>query len=325
MVSGSGLAFADSLDAAFELGHPIVPREGYDWSGSNPSYFPADEWLSESPADHRFDLGELEKALDLARNDGLMRAVLIVRDGRIVVEEYLHGGAEDQSTEVWSVTKSIVSALIGIALQNGHIDSIDDLMSKYLPEYPEFGDLTIRHVLTHTTGLEWTEEGDDFVEWIASSDPVANALRRERRFSPGEKLVYSSGNSHFLSVLIHRATGATPGEYAQKYIFGPLDIQFHVQDQSSGQVAWGRLPDSHTAYLETGQHRHRVRRFRAQHDSAGHGPVRVPLSEQGSLGREDNSQSGLGDRINAGPCSAKRKFRLRLSLGRIRTWRSSCV
>ena len=55
------------------------------------------------------------------------------------------------------------------------------------------------------------------------------ALHMESRFSPGDKLHYSSGNSHFLSVLIHKATSATPGEYANEHIFEPLGIQFHVQ------------------------------------------------------------------------------------------------
>nr|MDJ0701633.1 serine hydrolase [Woeseiaceae bacterium] len=238
LIAASGLTSAGSPGAAFEVGRPIVPEEGYEWKNEKRSYFPSEEWLSGAPADHRFDLRKLDEALDLARDDALMRAVLVVREGRIVVEEYLHGGAVDQSTEVWSVTKSFVSALIGIALQDGHLESIDDLMVKYLPDYPGFGDLTIRHVLTHTTGLEWTEEGDDFVQWLASTDPVADALGRERVFSPGDKLHYSSGNSHFLSVLIHRVTGATPGEYADEHIFQPLGIQFRVQDRSSDEVTW---------------------------------------------------------------------------------------
>lgn len=238
LIAASSLFVAGSTGAALGLSEPIVPEEGYEWSDRARSYWPTDKWISESASDHGFDADSLTGALEMARNDELMRAVLIVRDGRIVVEEYLHGGARDQSTEVWSVTKSFVSALIGIALEQGHIDSIDDLMTKYLPEYPEFEDLTIRHVLTHTTGLEWTEEGDDFVAWLASLDPVSNAIHRERLYPPGAKLLYSSGNSHFLSALIKRATGTTPGEYANEHIFEPLGIEFRPQQEMSGQVTW---------------------------------------------------------------------------------------
>lgn len=238
LIAASGPSDSGSLGEAFEFGEPIVPEEGYEWSDRQRSYWPTDNWISGSASDHGFDVGRLTDALELARNDELLRAVLIVRDGRIVVEEYLYGGAQDQSTEVWSVTKSLVSAMIGLALQQGHIDSIDDLMIKYLPEYPEFGDLTIRHVLTHTTGLEWTEEGDDFVAWLASLDPVTNAIHRPRLYAPGDKLLYSSGNSHLLSALINRATGATPGEYANEYIFKPLGIKFQPQQEIPDQVTW---------------------------------------------------------------------------------------
>jgi len=238
LTTATSLAIADSLGQAFEFGHAIVPDVGYEWSNRHRPYWPTQKWQHGSADDHGFDENRLNTALESVRRDDLIRAVLVVRDGRLVVEEYLHGGAHNQSTEVWSVTKSFVSAMIGIALGQGQIDSIDDPMTKYLPEYSEFGDLTIRHVLTHTTGLEWTEEGDDFVAWLASPDPLANAIGRERLHSPGDKLLYSSGNSHFLSALIHSATGMTPGEYADKNIFQPLGIVFRPQEQVPTNVSW---------------------------------------------------------------------------------------
>jgi CubicO group peptidase (beta-lactamase class C family) len=220
---------------------PIVPKDGYEWSDRERMYWPTEEWMTGRAVDNGFDQKRLRKALKEASQDGLMRAVLIVRNGRLVVEEYFNGGAKDQSTEVWSVTKSIVSALIGIALHEKYIGNIDDPMAKYLPEYPEFGNLTIRHVLTHTTGLEWTEEGDDFIAWIASPDPIANAIHRKRQYPPGEKLRYSSGNSHFLSALITNATQMTPGEYALENIFEPLGIEFSPQQEIPAEVSWDGL------------------------------------------------------------------------------------
>jgi len=238
LTTASSLAVAGSLGQAFESGPAIVPEVGYEWSNRQRTYWPTEKWLYGSPEDHGFDENRLMGALESARRDDLMRAVLIVRDGQLVVEEYLHGGARDQSTEIWSVTKSLVSAMVGIALGQGQIDSIDDPMTKYLPEYPEFRDLTVRHVLTHTTGLEWTEEGDDFVAWLASPDPVANAIGRERLYPPGDKFLYSSGNSHFLSTLIHSVTAMTLGEYADKNIFQPLGIVFRPQERTPTDVSW---------------------------------------------------------------------------------------
>jgi len=231
-------AIAESFGKAFEIGVPIVPESGYAWGDQQRSYWPTKEWLVGPATEHGFDETRLRAAIESARQDEMMRAVLIVQDGFLVVEEYFHDGAPDQSTEVWSVTKSVVSAMIGIALQQGYIESIDEPMTRYLPEHPEFGDLKIRHVLTHTTGLEWTEEGDEFVAWLASSDPVANAVRRERLHEPGEELLYSSGNSHFLSALILSATGTTPGDYARTHIFEPLGINFALVSEPPSDVSW---------------------------------------------------------------------------------------
>jgi CubicO group peptidase (beta-lactamase class C family) len=217
---------------------PIVPAEGYRWPQKTRDYWPNTGWISSTMDDNGIDPDRMAEVDRLAQGDPLIRALLVVRDGYLVYENYFHGGSAGQSTEVWSVTKSLVSALIGIAIDKGHIGSIDDLMVNYLPAYPEFRDLTIRHVLTHTTGLEWTEEGDDFVGWIESDDWVSNAIRRQRLHNPGETLLYSSGNSHFLAALLATSTGMPVGEYANENIFNPLGIDFRRQDPDSRAREW---------------------------------------------------------------------------------------
>jgi len=233
----AGLAVADdNVDL-----EQIVPAEGYVWPGEAPISSPGDTWLTADASGHGFDSTKLDDAVQLARDDQLFRSLLVVRHGRLVVEEYFNGGARDQSTEVWSVTKSIVSALIGIAIEQGYIESLDDRMTDYLPDYPEFGELTIRHVLTHTTGLEWTEEGDDFVGWIASDDWIRNAAGRGRLHEPGTTLLYSSGNSHFLSALLTAATGMPTGTYAKRHLFEPLGIQFERRPVDGRVSSWEDL------------------------------------------------------------------------------------
>ena len=238
LVLCGGLSDAQTRIATSERYKPIVPAGGYAWSDQPRSYWPTTEWLASEPDAAGIDAARLEGALTAAREGGLIRAILMIRGGRIVVEQYMHGGAREQSTEVWSVTKSIVSALIGVAVQQGHIESIDDRVVKYLPDYPELGELTIRHVLMHTTGLEWTEAGDDFVAWIASEDPVTDAAGRERLHEPGEVFLYSSGNSHILTALLAGATGKSPGEYAQENIFDPLGISFTPLREPRHDVTW---------------------------------------------------------------------------------------
>jgi CubicO group peptidase (beta-lactamase class C family) len=173
-----------------------------------------------------------------AEYDTFLRSLLVVKNGYLVYEKYFGGGQQGQSTEVWSVTKSFTSALVGIAIDEGYIEDVDDLMVDYMPQYPEFQDVTIRHVLTHTTGLEWTEQGDEFVAWIESDDWIGNAVRRERLSRPGQVFLYSSGNSHFLSGLIKSATGKTPGEYAREHIFDPLGIAFDRLTKINSHPTW---------------------------------------------------------------------------------------
>jgi CubicO group peptidase (beta-lactamase class C family) len=216
----------------------IVPSDGYEWPQDVRLSSPTDAWLTSAPDEHDFDTRKLADALQRARDDEFFRALLVVRGGELVVEEYFNGGASDQSTEVWSVTKSFISALIGIAIKQGYIESLDDRMVDYLPDYPEFANLTIRHILSHTTGLEWTEEGDDFVGWIASDDWIRNAAGRNRLHEPGTTLLYSSGNSHFLSALIAAATGTPTGTYADKHLFSPLGISFERRPADNRVAAW---------------------------------------------------------------------------------------
>ena len=231
LVDNSAAIAQDNLE-------PIVPPEGYEWPTAAHLSFATEAWPTSTRGEGDFDSSKLVDALQQAAHDEFFRALLVVRHGRLVVEEYFNGGASDQSTEVWSVTKSVISSLIGIAIEQGYIESLDDRMIDYLPDYPEFGDLAIRHVLSHTTGLEWTEEGDDFTGWIASDDWIRNAAGRERLHEPGATLLYSSGNSHFLSALIAAATGMPPGKYADKELFAPLGIHFQRRPDDDRVAAW---------------------------------------------------------------------------------------
>ena len=88
----------------------IVPQqEGYDWPTSERDYWPTDKWRVEALESHGLDPGKMQKAGDFAEADELSRALLVVRDGYIVYERYYHGGSVDQSSNLWSVTKSFTS------------------------------------------------------------------------------------------------------------------------------------------------------------------------------------------------------------------------
>jgi CubicO group peptidase (beta-lactamase class C family) len=202
----------------------IVPTEGYAWPENQRDYWPTRSWRNAPLEKHSLDSERIAIADHTAEADPFFRSLLVVRNGYLVFERYYHDGGREQSTEVWSVTKSFTSALIGIAIDKGHITGTDELMVRLMPDYAGFGKVTLAHVLTHQTGLAWDEGSME--TWIRSSDWMADALGRGYVAEPGETFLYSTGNSHFLSGLLKETTGVSPGVFAKRCLFDPLGIEF---------------------------------------------------------------------------------------------------
>ncbi len=216
----------------------IVPNTGYNWPSQERFYWPTDGWETASMEDHDIKPSKISVADQFAENDPLARALLVIKDGYIVFENYYGDGGKEQSTDLWSVTKSFSSALIGILLDQQTISSTNQLMSELMPLYPEFNDITLHHVLTHTTGLSWAESGPLWVDWIFSDDWVASALARGQNNKPGDKFYYSSGNSHFLTSLVYYSISKSPGKLANEQLFEPMGIPFDTLTQPIVYNSW---------------------------------------------------------------------------------------
>lgn len=204
----------------------IVPENGYNWPNNERPYWPTDGWETASLEEHHIDPTKMGIANQFAQSDDLARALLVIKDGYLVYENYYGTGGIHKSTNLWSVTKSFSSALIGVLMDQSTIRSTDEFMKELMPAYPEFNDITLQHVLTMTTGLSWDEQGPRWVEWVFSDDWVASALARGQVNDPGEKFYYSSGNSHFLTSLVYYITGETPAKLAIEHLFDPMGITF---------------------------------------------------------------------------------------------------
>ncbi|UCC84183.1 MAG: serine hydrolase [Gemmatimonadota bacterium] len=199
-------------------------------------------------SDYGFDLGTVT-SLGNRILDGTyvnIHSVLIVKDGVLVLDEYFPGRGYNRPYTDWdkhvlhsmhSVTKSYTSALIGIAIDQGQIASVDDKISTYLPEYAdvfegsERDSIRIKHLLSMTAGLywdEWTYPYDDIrnthVALASSSDPVRYALELPVVAAPGEVFQYNSGMSITLGRIVHNASGLTTDRFAEQYLFEPLGI-----------------------------------------------------------------------------------------------------
>lgn len=216
----------------------IVPSDGYDWPDNNRDYWPTEEWRTASMEDHQMDASKMALADDFAENDPLARALLVVKDGYLVFEKYYGEGGVDQSTDLWSVTKSYTSAVLGILMDNGTIRSTSQLMADLMPAYPEFNEITLHHVLTMMTGLSWAESGPLWVEWAFSDDWVASALARGQVNEPGKKFYYSSGNSHFLTSLVYYEGHIKPGGLAKQHLFDPMGVPFDTLDHPIVYNTW---------------------------------------------------------------------------------------
>ena len=163
-----------------------------------------------------------------------INAFLIVKAGYLVYERYYNGIGQDDKHIVASVTKSFISALIGIAIEHGYIERVDQNVLEFFPEYVPGPDdylkrqITIKHLLTMTAGFQWRSgpranelmidrlrRNKDWVGFILSL-PV-----RERSFG---KFQYSSAVSHLLSAIITRSTGSCAENFAAEHLFGPIGI-----------------------------------------------------------------------------------------------------
>lgn len=191
-----------------------------------------DPWVLASPASQAMDADLLARAALEAADISRVRSLLVVRNGRLVLEQYYRGNHADSLNDVRSVTKSVMSALVGIALQEGDLSSVDQTLGDFLgPELegldPGKAEISIGDLLTMTTGLEWPENSGSrsaYNDWIRSGDWVGYVLGQRLVDPPGSRFNYNSGAIHLLGIVLERATGQRLPEYADAHLFGPVGI-----------------------------------------------------------------------------------------------------
>lgn len=196
-------------------------------------------WAEASPVAMGIDGTALAAAADGGGDIDRLRSLLVVREGKLVFERYYHGWTADTLADVRSVTKSIVSTLVGLALQDGFVHSLDDPITDYLhaPEFPvrpEHGAITVRHLLTMTGGFDWDEDDTNiYSDWVRSSDQVAFVLNRQVSSTPGSTFLYNSAAVHLLGVVLEKATGMELEAYADRELFEPIGITRRVWEPAT--------------------------------------------------------------------------------------------
>ncbi|MFX0055645.1 MAG: serine hydrolase domain-containing protein [Promethearchaeota archaeon] len=215
-------------------------------SAQTDTLWPTHGWSISTPEEQGMNGGLLTEMMErISEHNVLIDSILIVKNGYLVFEEYLSDVYDNESRHIiHSCTKSLTSALVGIALDEGYIDSTDDLLIDLLPNrtIANLDDqkqaITLEHLLTMTSGLEWDEWTEPYSSYLnslnqvwAAPDSVQHILDLPMAYEPGEMWVYNSGGSHLLGAIVAEATETTLFAYAIENLFTPLGI-------SSSDVFW---------------------------------------------------------------------------------------
>ncbi|MEX0721814.1 MAG: serine hydrolase [Balneolaceae bacterium] len=175
---------------------------------------------------------QFEKLVSNFREIGTVNSIVIRKQDGELIEKYFDWMNADRATNIKSASKSILSLLIGIAIDKSYLAGVDQTLEPFFPEYfkanpdSEKAAITIKDLLTMRSGLR-TTSFHHYGKWVSSDDWVTYALDRPLVQKSGDKMVYSTGSSHLLSVILTKATGMNTKEFAEKHLFKPMDIELN--------------------------------------------------------------------------------------------------
>ncbi len=196
--------------------------------------WPTDGWQTSTPEAQGMDSAVLAELPErIAKEDLNIHSVLVIRNGYLVMEAYRYPYTTDTLHHIFSSTKSVASALVGIAIDQGFIEGVDQPMLDFFPDREiahrdaAKESITVENVLTMSSGLEWSDatlERPNLDEFFSSPDWVQYVLDRPMQYTPGEHYTYNTGGSHLLTAMVGQATGQNVLDFAQANLFDPLGI-----------------------------------------------------------------------------------------------------
>jgi CubicO group peptidase (beta-lactamase class C family) len=206
-------------------------------------YWPTSGWRTAAPEDQGLDAAQLDRAIErLGADYPHLNSLLVARGGYLVADHY-RDGDPDELRNVKSVAKSVLGLLTGVALGTGDLAGVDETLGTLLPaqftsaDDPRTRAITVEHLLTMRSGLDWSEWGGSAQEMTASPNWLQFVLDRPLAHDPGARFNYSTGDTQLLSAALGEATGMTALEFADLYLFGPLGIE---------RRRWPADPQGHT-------------------------------------------------------------------------------
>ena len=172
---------------------------------------------------------DLASAAGAAAELPQLKSLLVSWRGGVILEHHARGVRPNAPANVKSVSKSVISALVGIAIERRLIKSVQEPASAYLPELrrdrdPRKRAITIEDLLTMRSGLESTS-GEHYGQWVRSRNWVRHVLTRPMVSEPGTTMEYSTGTSHLLSAILTRVSGTSTWAFAGRALARPLGFQ----------------------------------------------------------------------------------------------------
>jgi CubicO group peptidase (beta-lactamase class C family) len=194
------------------------PLAGGDWAVSTPEAEGLDPMLV---AELYYYAAQMET----------LRALLVIKDGRLIAEGYFNDGSIDQKARLQSVTKSFTSALVGIAIEQGLLTGVDQKLLDSFPEVaaeitdPRKEEITIQQMLQMRAGYPWEETHPDLWAGLLSGYYVPLIEAFPLTADPGTRFQYSNLTSNWLGIIVDRASGMRLKSYAEERLFAPLGIE----------------------------------------------------------------------------------------------------
>ncbi|MDC8004683.1 serine hydrolase [Aureisphaera galaxeae] len=211
---------------------PISPSEA-------PYHFTKGTLTQEQQTQQSFEKSETIKDLDSFLETNNTYSFLVIRKDTLLYEKYFNGATRESFQTSFSVSKSVLSLLIGKALEEGHITSIDDLITQYIPELEEederFRTITLKHLLSMQSGIAYS--GKVSFPFVTADDPKTYYHPNLRKVAikhskidtiPGVKFKYNNYNALLIGLVLERATKQSVSSYLQDRIWKPMGTEFEA-------------------------------------------------------------------------------------------------
>ncbi len=208
------------------------------------TYWPTRDWRSTSAQELGANASNLEQMHTYASSLSCIHSIVLIKSGFIVFEEYYQGWHPYRYHNVMSITKTIVASLVGIALRDGYLQSVEQRLLDFFPEYapatidPRKQAITLRHLLTMKSGYDQPNASQLFkgtTDFLDESDTVIKILDRPMKHAPGQEYSYDNMNTHLLGHILTRVTGMNLAHFAYTKLFQPLGIW---QDENGKPFPW---------------------------------------------------------------------------------------